>query len=320
MDDLTDIVVFVRVVEAKSFTAAAERLGIAKSVVSKYVTRLEERLGARLLNRTTRRLSLTEAGAALYERSRLALEEIAETERCVGIVQAAPRGTLKLNAPMSFGILHLGPALPEFLMRYPEITLDVSYNDRFVDVIEEGYDVTLRIISALPDSTLVARSLTPVHFVVCAAPRYLERAGVPETPEDLMRHNCLLFTLTSGNEWHFDGPGWQAQRRGVGQLSVQQRHGDPGYAVGGDGGRAHPDLHGRRGTSERRAHHGAGRLSNRALDPLCGLPLQPVSLAQGAGVRGFPRQALCAARPVGSRHGCGTGSLILDAGFRCEEP
>ena len=206
MEDLTDIVVFVRVVEAKSFTAAAERLGIAKSVVSKYVTRLEERLGARLLNRTTRRLSLTEAGGALYERSRLALEEIAQAERCVGNVQAAPRGTLKLNAPMSFGILHLGPALPEFLKRYPEITLDVSYNDRFVDVIEEGYDVTLRIISALPDSTLVARSLTPIHFVVCAAPPYLQRAGIPKTPEDLIRHNCLLFTLTSGNEWHFDGP------------------------------------------------------------------------------------------------------------------
>ena len=148
------------------------------------MTRLEERLGARLLNRTTRSLSLTEAGAALYERSGLALEEIAEAERCVSHIQAAPRGRLKLNAPMSFGILHLGPALPAFLTRYPEITLDVSYNDRFVDVIEEGYDVTLRIISALPDSTLVARSLTPIHFVVCAAPRYLERTGVPETPED----------------------------------------------------------------------------------------------------------------------------------------
>ncbi|MGH8607242.1 MAG: LysR family transcriptional regulator [Gammaproteobacteria bacterium] len=207
MDELTDIVVFVRVVEAKSFTAAAERLGIAKSVVSKYVTRLEARLGARLLNRTTRRLSMTEAGTALYERSRLALEEIATAERCVSHVQAAPRGTLKLNAPMSFGILHLGPALPEFLTRYPEIALDVSYNDRFVDVIEEGYDVTLRIITALPDSTLVARSLTPIHFVVCAAPLYLERAGVPQMPEDLSRHNCLIYTLTSGNEWHFAGPG-----------------------------------------------------------------------------------------------------------------
>ncbi|MGH8555066.1 MAG: LysR family transcriptional regulator [Gammaproteobacteria bacterium] len=207
MDDLTDIVVFVRVVEAKSFTAAAERLGIAKSVVSKYVTRLEARLGARLLNRTTRRLSLTEAGAALCERSRLALEEIATAERCVSHVQAAPRGTLKLNAPMSFGILHLGPALSEFLTRYPEITLDVSYNDRFVDVIEEGYDVTLRIITALPDSTLVARSLTPIRFVVCAAPLYLDRVGIPETPEELIRHNCLIYTLTSGNEWHFDGPG-----------------------------------------------------------------------------------------------------------------
>jgi DNA-binding transcriptional LysR family regulator len=207
LDDLADVVVFVRVVEVKSFTAAAERLGIAKSVVSKYVTRLEGRLGARLLNRTTRRLSLTEAGAALYERSRLALEEIAQAEHCVGHVQAAPRGRLRLNAPMSFGILHLGPALPEFLTRYPEITLDVSYNDRFVDVIEEGYDVTLRIITSLPDSTLVARRLTPIRFVICASPLYFERAGVPAAPEDLGRHNCLIYTLASGNEWHFDAPG-----------------------------------------------------------------------------------------------------------------
>jgi DNA-binding transcriptional LysR family regulator len=207
LDELTDIVVFVRVVEAKSFTAAAERFGIAKSVVSKYVTRLEARLAARLLNRTTRRLSLTEAGAALYERSRLALEEIATAERCVSHVQAAPRGRLKLNAPMSFGILHLGPALPDFLTHYPEITLDVSYNDRFVDVIEEGYDVTLRITTALPDSTLVARRLTSIRLVVCASPAYLERAGIPETPEDLIHHNCLIYTLPSGNELHFDGPG-----------------------------------------------------------------------------------------------------------------
>lgn len=206
MDELTDLLTFVRVVEARSFTAAAERLGITKSVASKYVTRLEARLGARLLNRTTRRLSLTEAGAALYERSRVALEEIVAAERCVSHVQTAPRGRLKVNAPTSFGILHLGPTLPEFLTRFPEITLDVSYNDRYVDVIDEGYDATLRIIPSMPDSTLVARPLTPIHFVVCAAPAYLERAGVPRTPEHLRRHNCLIYAPNNGNQWHFAGP------------------------------------------------------------------------------------------------------------------
>lgn len=206
MDKLTEIAVFVEVVEAKSFTAAAERLCIAKSVASKYVTRLEERLGARLLNRTTRRLSLTEAGSALYQRGRLALDEIATGERFVSYAQAAPRGRLKINAPVTFGILRLSPLVPEFLASHPEITLDVSYNDRFVDVIEEGYDVTLRITSVLPDSRLFARRITPIHFVVCAGHTYLQRAGRPKAPHDLIGHNCLIYTLTSaGNEWDFSG-------------------------------------------------------------------------------------------------------------------
>ncbi|MGH6636943.1 MAG: LysR family transcriptional regulator [Gammaproteobacteria bacterium] len=310
MDDLTDIVVFVRVVEAKSFTAAAERLGIAKSVVSKYVTRLEERLGARLLNRTTRRLSLTEAGAALYEGSRLALEEIAIAERCVSHVQAAPRGWLKLNAPMSFGILHLGPALPEFLTRYPEITLDVSYNDRFVDVIEEGYDVTLRIITALPDSTLVARSLTPIRFVVCAAPLYLERAGVPETPEDLIRHNCLLFTLTSGNEWHFNGPGGKRSVAVSGSYRSNNGMAIRDMLLAGMGVARTPTF-----------MVGEALQSGALITVLDNYPTEsstlygvyPHNRYLSPKVRafvGFSCRALRAARPVGSRHGSGAGSRM----------
>ena len=141
MDALTDIGVFVEVVETGSFTATAEKLGLSRSAVSKYVSRLEERLGAQLLNRTTRRLSLTEAGSLFYERSRRALQEIGDAESEVSRLQGEPRGKLRINAPMSFGVLHVAPAIPEFLAQYPELSVDVNFDDRKVDVIEGGFDV-----------------------------------------------------------------------------------------------------------------------------------------------------------------------------------
>ncbi|MEJ2454588.1 MAG: LysR family transcriptional regulator [Candidatus Thiodiazotropha sp.] len=203
MDPLTDIAVFVQVVDAGSFTAAAERLRLSKSVISKYVTRLEERLGARLLNRTTRRLSLTEVGRAFYERSRLGLQELEEAEAEVSRLQNAPRGTLKINCPMSFGIMHISPALPEFLARYPDLAVDMSLDDRRVDLVQESFDLAIRI-GELPDSSLVARRLGPCRHVVCAAPGYFVRHGVPHTPEELRDHNAITFKYQdSPNEWHF---------------------------------------------------------------------------------------------------------------------
>jgi DNA-binding transcriptional LysR family regulator len=139
MENLTDIAVFVRVVECASFTKAADQLELSRAVISKYITRLEERLGARLLNRTTRRLSLTEAGAELFEASRGALERIDEAEQAITRLQREPKGRLKVNAPMSFGILHLAPALPEFLKRYPGIHIDFKMDDRMVDLVQEGF-------------------------------------------------------------------------------------------------------------------------------------------------------------------------------------
>src|SRR6185503_18122987 len=156
MENLADIAVFVRVVERGSFTLAADDLRLSRAVVSKYISRLEARLGARLLNRTTRRLSLTEAGAALFETSRGALERIDEAEAAVARFQSAPRGRLRVSAPMSFGILHLGPALAEFSRAHPAVTLDMRLDDRFVNLFEDGFDVAVRI-GALADSTLVAR-------------------------------------------------------------------------------------------------------------------------------------------------------------------
>ncbi len=203
MENLTDIAVFVKVVDSGSFTAAAQQLKMSKSVVSKYVTRLENRLEARLLNRTTRRLSLTEVGRAFYARSQRGLQELEEANAEVLRLQGAPRGTLRLNTPMSFGILHIAPALPDFLSRYSELSVDMNMDDRKVDLVEEGFDLAVRI-SDLPDSSLVARRLGPCRHVVCAAPEYLQRHGIPRTPKDLREHNTITYRYqASPNQWHF---------------------------------------------------------------------------------------------------------------------
>jgi DNA-binding transcriptional LysR family regulator len=203
MKSLTDIAVFVQVVESGSFTSAAERLDISKSVVSKYVTRLEDYLGARLLNRTTRRLSLTEVGRVFYDRSRKGLADIEDAQLEVSRLQAEPRGTLRINVPMSFGILHVAPALPEFQRQYPDLTVDMNLDDRKVDVIEEGFDVSVRI-SELPDSSLVARRIAPCRHAVVASPSYLEQHGTPRSPEDLHDHNIINYRYQeSANKWHF---------------------------------------------------------------------------------------------------------------------
>lgn len=207
MDNITDIAVFVQVVESGSFTTAAERLGLSRSVVSKYITRLEDRLGARLMNRTTRRLSLTEAGQTFFTRSQRGLQEIEAAQAEVSHLQEIPRGKLRINAPMSFGILHIAPGLPEFAAQYPELSVDMNLDDRQVDLIEEGFDLAIRI-AELPDSSLVARRLGPCRHVVCASPAYVKQHGTPQTPDDLRKHNAITFRYQdSPNEWRFLTPG-----------------------------------------------------------------------------------------------------------------
>ena len=206
MKNLSDITVFVQVVESGSFTAAAKRLALSKSVVSKYVTRLENQLGAQLINRTTRRLSLTEIGRTFYERSQRGLQELEEANAEVLRLQAAPRGTLKLNTPMSFGISHIAPALPDFLSRYPELSVEMNLDDRKVNLAEEGFDLAVRVAD-LPDPSLVARRLGPCRYVVCASPQYLQHHGVPHTPDDLIHHNAITFKYQkSPREWRFLSP------------------------------------------------------------------------------------------------------------------
>jgi DNA-binding transcriptional LysR family regulator len=204
--DLNDMVTFARVVEAKSFSKAARDLGVSKSRISKSIARLERSLKARLLNRSTRGLSLTEVGAAFYEHCRRVGHEADEAVAAVTRLHSEPRGVLKLTAPVAFGTLHVAPALPGFLGRYPELAIDMTITDRIVDLVEEGYDLAIRI-TADPGQNLVARKLAPIRRVACATPEYFARRGVPGTPHDLRNHNCLHYThFSAQGEWHFKGP------------------------------------------------------------------------------------------------------------------
>jgi DNA-binding transcriptional LysR family regulator len=204
MDQLSALKAFCRVVEAGGFTAAAAALNVSHTVMSKQVRQLETLLSVQLLNRTTRKLALTEAGLAYYESARRILDELQEADLAVTRHHAAPRGTLRLNAPMAFGTLDVARWLPRFLAHYPELKVDLVCNDRYVDLIDEGFDVALRLARDLPDSTLRAKKLAAVATVLAASPGYLRQHGAPATPHDLARHNCLLYTLMpKPDEWVF---------------------------------------------------------------------------------------------------------------------
>ena len=213
--ELSDVAVFLRVVEAGSFTAAAEALEVSKAAVSKYVSRLESALGARLLQRTTRRLTLTEAGAAYFGRAAAALGELDAANEALAALSAEPRGHLRVSAPGYLGALHLAPLLGEFLKRHPAITLDLDLSNRVVDLVQERFDVAVRI-SAHADSSLVARALAPCPMVIAATPEYLRRRGTPREPADLAEHECLIYGLTrTPHEWRLR----KRPRRGAGASS-----------------------------------------------------------------------------------------------------
>ena len=204
MDDFNDIAVFVAVVDAQSFTQAAARLKQSRPVVSKYVSRLEASLGVQLLNRTTRRLSLTEAGRIFYERCKRGLDDINEARAEISRLQEHPSGVLHINVPMSFGILHVAPRLPAFMQKYPDINVEMDLSDYKLDVIDEGFDVSIRI-SELPDSSLIARRLAPCHHMIVASPDYLKRAGTPRQPDELTSHEIATYSLQqSTHRWSFN--------------------------------------------------------------------------------------------------------------------
>ena len=204
MDSLTGIRVFRAVVDSESFSAAAARLGISRAAVTKHVNRLESHLQVRLLERTTRSLHLTEAGSRYYARCTQILEDLAQAAREVSPSSANPVGTLRINAPHSFATAHIAPLVAEFIGKYPDIKLDISLTDRFVDLIEEGYDIAIRIAAELPQSSLIARSLAPCRFVVCGSPSYLASHPEPLVPGDLERHQCLIHNATPvSTDWVF---------------------------------------------------------------------------------------------------------------------
>ncbi len=207
MDRLAAMQLFVRVVESGSFAAAATQADISRAQASKLIRALEDDLGVRLLQRTTRKLSLTEAGQRYLDRVREALAAINEAEAEAAEHQSEPRGRLRLSAPMSFSILHLGPALAEFHLRYPKIELEVDLDDRLVDLVEDGWDIALRI-GRLADSSLVARRIAPCRMVAVASPGYLQRQGTPQHPLELARHACLRYSLARRrDEWTFTRTG-----------------------------------------------------------------------------------------------------------------
>ena len=205
MDRLTSMGAFVMAAESGSYASAAERLGLSPQMVAKHVAALEQRLGARLLNRTTRRQSLTELGSAYYERCKHILSEAQAADSLAQIMNDTPRGKLKISAPVTFGSYSLMPFVTEFLRQHPEVEIDLHLTDRFVDLVEEGYEVTFRI-GPLAASSLTARPLAPYQLVACAAPSYLTDRGVPQIPDDLKNHECLGYAYWSrpaDREWVF---------------------------------------------------------------------------------------------------------------------
>ncbi len=213
VDWLPSLEVFVRVVELESFSKAARLLGVSKSHVSRQLSRLEDRLGARLLHRTTRRLSLTEVGGAFYERCAQILMDAEEAEASVTRAQATPRGTLRVTAPVSFGRHFVFDAVADFMARHAGLQVDLNLSDRTIDLVEEGYDIAIRI-GELADSTFIARRLAPARLYLCASPEYLERRGTPTRPEELSAHDCLLYRYRRG------GPSWSL-RGSEGEVSVR---------------------------------------------------------------------------------------------------
>lgn len=225
MDQLAALRALRRVVELGSFTAAAAALDLSHSVVSRQIRHLEERLGAQLLNRTTRRFALTAAGRDYYEASRQVLDALDAADRAVMRHQARPSGTLRVNAPMAFGTLEVAVWLPRFIERHPDIRIDLVCNDRIVDLIEDGFDVALRLTRELPDSTLIARRLASSRIMLVASPAYLARHERPRAPTDLLRHNCLTYTqVAKPGEWTFSGPDGARQTVNV-QGSLQANTG-----------------------------------------------------------------------------------------------
>lgn len=206
MDKLASLRAFVKVVELGSFSEAGRKLRLSRSAVSKYIADLERNLGVQLIHRTTRRVSPTENGQIYFERTLSVLAELDAADQAVAHLQSKPRGLLRVNAPMSFGTIRLGPMIADFMAQYPDLQVQLVLSDEHVDPVQGGLDVTLRI-AELDSSSLIARKLIAVDRVVCASPGYFKKNGKPKHPDDLRQHNCLTYGfLSTGNQWKLTGP------------------------------------------------------------------------------------------------------------------
>lgn len=221
MRNINLIPIFTAIVEQGSFSRAAEHLGISKSAVSKRISTLEAEIGVKVLHRSTRKLTLTEAGERFYFHAQQALNSAKEAMNAVSELQQNPKGTLKISTPMSFGRLHLVPLIPIFLKKYPDITIQMDMSDLDRDIIQEGYDIAIRGAN-LPDSSLIAKKIAPARSVICGAPEYFQKHGIPSVPEELTQHNCILYTYhTTLNIWVFckDGEEQKVQIKGNYQVN-----------------------------------------------------------------------------------------------------
>ena len=206
MDKFLEMKTFAAVVDGGSFVQAADALGMSKPAVSRHVAELEQRLGVRLLQRTTRKLSLTEEGRLFYGRCKTVLADVEVAEEEITATSIAVKGLIKVNVPVSFGLQALAPLWPDFMTQYPDVELDITLADRIVDLVEEGYDLAVRI-AHLPNSSLVSRKLASTRMVLCASPGYLRQYGTPKHPCELTEHPVLAYSLlATGDQWDFDGP------------------------------------------------------------------------------------------------------------------
>ncbi len=219
MDKLTSMRVFCRVANCGNFSQAARELRISPAMATKHIAALEEQLNIRLLNRTTRKVSTTEAGDRYLNLCQNLLNDIEEGEASLSELSSHPSGTLKLSAPIDFGVLRLAPAIAGYQNRYPDVNIDINYQDRKVNLVEDGFDIAIRI-GALPDSSMVAIPLMEVALICCASPDYLKLHGHPQHPSDLRQHNCLTYSYSgTNNDWHFSKDDQSLSVKASGKLN-----------------------------------------------------------------------------------------------------
>ena len=237
MRNLRSVAAFVKAASAGSFSAAAATLGVSPAAVSKSVQNLERKLGLRLFNRSTRRLALTEEGSVFFERSRSAILELENAVSAAAEGQREPTGTLRVTAAVTFGRRHVLPLLSEFTARYPKVTLDLALDDRFVDMLLEGWDVSIRA-DVRPMDSMVAKRIVPLQAIVCGAPSYFERHPVPRAPKDLVAHNCIRFRSVGNNRilrWEFQEDGKPFEQEVPGTLILNDPEGICHAVVDGRG-------------------------------------------------------------------------------------